>query len=222
MNKVIEGGISFHHYSEVKEDVDRSLSFHNLHYLHEDCIYQVTNSRSVVKLMSPSLKDILHKRNNRLKISFAHGFSFLDKNKMVCSGVSRYVLESSCFHLLPTSSTNGIVGGSIEDVKLLIGVISVEIENLLSDCQRMLWSSEIGWIRFQFPIQSCKFECREYNNQSLQLPPSVKYEENRVYDLTAVLSQLDTAQFPEIERRYPRRRFRFLRKYFYKYKIRRR
>ena len=88
MNKVIEGGISFHHYSEVKEDVDRSLSFHNLHYLHEDCIYQVTNSRSVVKLMSPSLKDILHKRNNRLKISFAHGFSFLDKNKMVCSGVS--------------------------------------------------------------------------------------------------------------------------------------
>ena len=177
-------------------------------------------------LVSPSLKDILHKGNNRLKISFAHGFSFLDKNKMVCSGVSRYVLESSCFHLLPTSSTNGIIRGDfsycIEDVKLLISMRSVEFENLPRECQRMLSSSEIGWIRFQFPIQSCNLECCKYNNQSLQLPSSVKYEENRVYDLTAVLSQLDTAQFPEIERRYPRRRFRFLRKYFYKYKIRRR
>jgi len=132
LNKLVEGGISFHHDSEVKEEVDRSLSFHDLNYLRKDCMCQVQNSGSVVRLVSPSLKDILHKGNNRLKISFA------------CSGVGRYVLKSSCFHLLPTSS-NGIVGGSIKDVKLLMSVGSVEIENLLRDCQRMLWSSEIGW-----------------------------------------------------------------------------
>jgi len=164
LNKVVEGGISFHHYSEVVNDVDRSLSFHGLDYLRKDCMYQVKNSGSVVRLVSPSLKDILHKGNNRLKISSAPGVSFLVKNKMACSGVSPYVLKSSCFHLLPTSSTNRIIRGDIEDVKLLISMTSVEIENLSRECQRMLWSSEIGWIKFQFSIQSFKLECLGYNN----------------------------------------------------------
>jgi len=165
-------------------------------WVYSSCMCQVKNSGSVVRLVSPSQKDILHKANNRLKIAFA------------CSGVDRYVLKSSCFHLLPTSSTNGVVGGSIKDVKLLIGVRSVKFDNLLRDCQRMLWSSEIGWIRFLFPVQSWKIECLEYNDQYLQLPTSVQFEESRVYDLTTALSRGDTTQFPEIESWYTRRRRR--------------
>ena len=48
----------------------------------------------------------------------------------------------------------------------------------------------------------------DFSFQYLQLPTSVQFEENRVYDLTTALSQEDTAQsqFPEIDRQHSRRR----------------
>eukprot|EP00092_Neocalanus_flemingeri_P031009 GFUD01033681.1.p1 GENE.GFUD01033681.1~~GFUD01033681.1.p1 ORF type:complete len:651 (+),score=200.56 GFUD01033681.1:172-1953(+) len=150
--------------SELLEKVVRSMNYLGLG-LPKENLYTYQKTQNSVRLVSPSLRSILHSGNHQLKIGSTPGVKILSSNRMACASNVPFHPRGSSYHMIASYVSKRIVSGQLEDTRLLLDrdmENSLEIEQLSLNLRELLGSMEPGWFTYNSTNEKLVLECPAY------------------------------------------------------------
>lgn len=158
------GEMSFLPDSELQEKVLKSKEYLGLDLPIEN-MYTFNKSYNKVRLVSKTLKNILHPGNHQLKIASTPGVEVLTANTMSCASANPFYLRGSSYHMVSSYVSKRVVLGVLSDIEQLLNSDqedSIESVQLSPQMRDQLRSMEPGWFTFRFETEKFLLECPAY------------------------------------------------------------
>ena len=146
---------------QLKEEVTKSKEFLGLD-LPTVNMFRFQDSTKNIRLVSESLKEILHGGNSELKIGGSPGTNIMSRNNLKCSEEVPFYPRNSALNILDQYIRKRRISGSLEDtIKLFESQEkdSVELNELSSELRNKLSQMSPGWFVYRLSDQPVAFTC---------------------------------------------------------------
>ena len=149
---------------QLKEDVIKSMEFLGIDIPIEN-MYRFQDSTRKIRLLSDSLRDLLHPGNKDLRIGGTPGLDFMHRSNMVCRQEAPFYPRNSALHMMSGYFSKRNITASLADTRKLFesqDKDSMELSDLSVELQNKLSEISPGWIIYSLGDSEVSFTCVGY------------------------------------------------------------
>jgi len=132
------------------EEVKKSLKFIDVD-LPEQNLYKSKDCKNNVRLVSESLRNLMHKENEHLQVGGNPGVRFMRRTNMKTKSSVPFHTSNSSFHRLSSNlGSKRQISAEFSDIKLLLNSDVVKVDQLSNNLKTQVSSLETGWVLFSY------------------------------------------------------------------------